>query len=157
MQDVPWNEIQDCHTKSTIQQESSNHQQSKHNLRRKLVKCYIWSTALYGGGTWTLWKVDQKYLGSFEMWCWRRLGNIVWTDREKNEEAWTRVKVDRNILHTIKSSKGNILRRNCLLKHFTEGNIEVNTEGVRDEVKDVSSYWITLRKWEDVEGARRKL
>jgi hypothetical protein len=28
------------------------------NLRKKLVKCYIWSTALYGAGTWTFRKVD---------------------------------------------------------------------------------------------------
>jgi hypothetical protein len=32
------------------------------NLRKKLVKCYIWSIALYGAETWTLRKVDQKCL-----------------------------------------------------------------------------------------------
>jgi hypothetical protein len=32
------------------------------NLRKKLVKCYIWSIVLYGAETWRLWKVDQKYL-----------------------------------------------------------------------------------------------
>jgi hypothetical protein len=37
------------------------------NLRKKLVKCYIWSIALYGAETWTLRKVDQRYLESFEM------------------------------------------------------------------------------------------
>jgi hypothetical protein len=37
------------------------------NLRKKQVKCYIWSIALYGVETWTLRKVDQKYLESFEM------------------------------------------------------------------------------------------
>jgi hypothetical protein len=48
------------------------------NLRKKLVKCYIWSIALYGAEKWTLRKVDQKYLESFEMWCWRRsVGPIV--------------------------------------------------------------------------------
>jgi hypothetical protein len=31
-------------------------------LRKKLVKCYIWSIALYGAETWTLRKLDQKYL-----------------------------------------------------------------------------------------------
>jgi hypothetical protein len=34
-------------------------------LRKKLVKCYIWSIALYGAETWTLWAVDQKHLESF--------------------------------------------------------------------------------------------
>jgi hypothetical protein len=35
------------------------------NLRKKLVKCYIWSIALYGAERWTLGKVDQKYLERF--------------------------------------------------------------------------------------------
>ena len=37
-------------------------------LRKKLVKCYIWSIALYGVETWTLRTVNQKHLASFEMW-----------------------------------------------------------------------------------------
>jgi hypothetical protein len=49
------------------------------NLRKKLVKAYIWSIALCGAETWTLWKVDQKYLASFEMWWWRRTEDISWT------------------------------------------------------------------------------
>jgi hypothetical protein len=35
-------------------------------LRKKLVKCYIWSTALYGAETWTLRAVDQKHLENFK-------------------------------------------------------------------------------------------
>jgi hypothetical protein len=98
------------------------------NLRKKLVKCYIWSIALYsyGAETWTLRKVDQKCLESFEMWCWRRM-EIIWTDRVRNEELLHRVKEERNILHTIKRRKatwiGHILRRNCLLKHVIEGKL----------------------------------
>jgi hypothetical protein len=34
--------------------------------RKKLVKCYIWSIALYGAETWTLRAVDQKHLESFK-------------------------------------------------------------------------------------------
>jgi hypothetical protein len=38
------------------------------NLRKKLVKCYVWSMAFYGGAeTWTRRAEDQKYLESFEM------------------------------------------------------------------------------------------
>jgi hypothetical protein len=33
-------------------------------LRKKLVKWYIWSIALYGAETWTLQAVDQKHLES---------------------------------------------------------------------------------------------
>jgi hypothetical protein len=45
-------------------------------LRKKLVKCYIWNVALCGAETWTYRAVDQKYLESFEMWCWRRMEKI---------------------------------------------------------------------------------
>jgi len=88
-------------------------------LRKKLVKCYIWSIALYGDETWTLRAVDQKHLGSFEMWCWVRMEKIGWTDHVRNEEVLIRVKEQRNILHETRKRKanwiGHIGRRNCLL------------------------------------------
>jgi len=49
-----------------------------------LAKCWIWSTPLYGAETWSLLKVGRKYLESFEMWCWRRMEKINWTDRVRN-------------------------------------------------------------------------
>ena len=58
------------------------------NLRKKLVKCKIWCSILYGAyaaRTWTLRKAGQKYLESFEIWCWKRFGKISWTDHMKNE------------------------------------------------------------------------
>ena len=71
------------------------------NLTKKLVKFYSWSIALYGAEAWTLRKVDQKYLESFKMWCWRRLEKIIWTDCVRNEEVLLRVKQDGNILHSV--------------------------------------------------------
>jgi hypothetical protein len=46
-------------------------------LRKKPVKCYIWSIALYCAETWTLRTVDQKYMESFEMWYWRRMEKVI--------------------------------------------------------------------------------
>jgi hypothetical protein len=61
-------------------------------LRKKLVKCYIWSIALYGAETWTLRYLDQKYLKSFKMLCWRRMEKISLTDRVNNGAVLHRVK-----------------------------------------------------------------
>jgi hypothetical protein len=36
-------------------------------IRKKQVKCYTWSIALYSGETWAVRKVDQKYLEIFAM------------------------------------------------------------------------------------------
>ena len=119
-------------------------------LRKKLVNCYIWSIALYGAETWTLWAVDQKHLESIEMWCWRRMEKISWTDHVRNEEVLLRVNEQRNILHEISKWKGNwighILRRNCLLQWVIEGKIKGGIEvtgrcrKLLDDLKERSGY-----------------
>jgi len=100
-------------------------------LRKKLVKCYIWGTALYCAETWTIRAVDQKHLESFEMWCWRRMEKINWTDHVRNE-VLLRVREQTNILHEISKRKancnGHILRRNCLLQRVIEGKIKAGKE-----------------------------
>ena len=76
--------------------------------------------------------VDQKHLESFEMWCWRRMEKISWTDHVRNEEVLLRVKEQRNILREIRKRKanwiGHILRRNCLLQRIIEGKIKGGIE-----------------------------
>jgi len=73
---------------------------------------------LYGAETWTVRKVDQKKLESFEMWYWRIMEKISCTHRAKNE-VLNRVTEKRNILHAIKRRKlnytGYILQRYYLL------------------------------------------
>jgi hypothetical protein len=56
-------------------------------FNKKLMKCYIWSISFYGAEIWTFWEVYLKYLKRFEMWCWRRMERIIWTDRVRNLEV----------------------------------------------------------------------
>ena len=76
---------------------------------------------MYDAETWTLQKVN-KYLESFEVLCWRGIQKIGWNDCVINEEVLQRVKMERNILQTIKRKKAkwicHIWHRNCLLKHL---------------------------------------
>ena len=85
-------------------------------MRKKLVKCYIWSMALYGAETGTVRAVYQKCLESSEMWCRRRMEKISWIDQVRNEEVLLRDNEQRNILRAIRKRKanwiGHIVRRN---------------------------------------------
>ena len=103
------------------------------NLSTKLVEHYTCIIALYGVKTLTLRKLGQIYPVSFEVWFWRMMEKISWTDLVKNEEELCGVKEDRNILHKIKRRKstwmdGHVLLSNYLLKHTTEGKIEKRIE-----------------------------
>jgi hypothetical protein len=72
--------------------------------------------------------VLSRDLESFEMWCWRRMEKIGWTDNVRNEEVLLTVKKQRNILHEISKQKanwiGHILQRKCLPRRVNEGKIK---------------------------------
>jgi len=71
--------------------------------------------------------IGQKHPECIEMWCWRRMVKISWTDHVRNEEVLLRIKEQRNILHEISRRKANwirhILHRNCLLQRVIKGKI----------------------------------
>ena len=82
---------------------------------------------MYGAETWTLRRNEQKQLEAFEMWVWRRLEHVKWTDKIKNAVLLERVREARTILELIKERKrnwlGHWLRRNCQLKDALEGMV----------------------------------
>ena len=52
-------------------------------------------------------EVDRKYFEGFEMWSWRMVEKIGWTDRVRNEEVLRRDKEKGNILQTVERRKAN--------------------------------------------------
>ena len=76
-------------------------------LKKKLVRCHIWSITLYGSEIWTLRNLQRKYLESFEMWCWRRMEKIKWSDKVTNEQVLQRIGEKRTLLNNILRRKAN--------------------------------------------------
>jgi hypothetical protein len=81
---------------------------------------------LGGAENWALRKTGQKYLERFEMWYWRGMEKIGWTERVRNV---CRVKEERYVLHTMKMKEGRLdwshLTCELLSKHVIEGKVEV--------------------------------
>jgi hypothetical protein len=107
--------MQDVHVKlnpvlslqKNIQHEEDSFHRQMGLIFKEETMCDILRTELYGVENWTLRKVGQKYLGSSETWCWRRMEKISLADRVRNEEILRRVKEERNIIHTVKRRKAN--------------------------------------------------
>ena len=78
-------------------------------LRMKLVKCFVWSVALYGAETCTLRWNEQKRLKAFVMWIWRRMERVKWRDKIKNAVVLERVGEGIIMLELIKKRKENWL------------------------------------------------
>ena len=77
------------------------------NLKTRLraIKCYIWPTLFYGAETWTITKSLLSRLDAFEMWVYRRVLKISWTEKITNEEVLRRIGTDREIVRQFKNRK----------------------------------------------------
>ena len=51
----------------------------------RLVKAMIFPAVVYGCERWTVKKAEHRRIGTFELWCWRRLLRIPWTARRSNQ------------------------------------------------------------------------
>jgi len=67
----------------------------KLEVKKRLVKTLVWSVAMYGAETLTIKKADATSLEAFEMWVWRRLMKLKWTDKKTNAEVLNLVKEKR--------------------------------------------------------------
>ena len=55
-------------------------QRMDRKLKKEIIKAVVWSGALYGLETWTKRKDEIGRLQAFEMWIWRRMEKINWTE-----------------------------------------------------------------------------
>ena len=59
-------------------------------LKIKILKCLIWPVMLYGSDTWTCRKRDEERIEAAEVWFYRRLLRVQWTDKRTNESIFRR-------------------------------------------------------------------
>ena len=50
-----------------------------------LVKAMVFLVVMYGCESWTVKKAEHRRIDAFELWCWRRLLRVPWTDRRSNQ------------------------------------------------------------------------
>ena len=100
------------------------------NLKTRLraIQCYIWPTLFYGAETWTMTKSLLSRLDAFEMWIYRRVMKISWTEKITKEEVLRRIGTGREIVRQFKTRilqyLGHLIRHNTSQQQLTEGMIE---------------------------------
>ena len=98
------------------------------NTRKRLIKCYITSTLLYASETWTFNKELLNKISSFEMWMYRKMLKISYTDHVTNEEVLRRVgekpSLTKNIVKRKLQYFGHIIRQDSLQKFLIEGKVD---------------------------------
>ena len=49
------------------------------------VKAMVFPVVMYGYESWTIKKAECRRIDAFELWCWRRLLRVPWTERRYNQ------------------------------------------------------------------------
>ena len=50
-----------------------------------LVKAMVFPVVMYGCKSWSIKKAVCQRIDAFELWCWRRLLRVPWTERRSNQ------------------------------------------------------------------------
>ena len=46
-----------------------------------IVKAMVFPVVMYGCESWTVKKAECRRIDAFELWCWRRLLRVPWTEK----------------------------------------------------------------------------
>ena len=98
------------------------------NLRKRFIRAYIWSTLMYGCESWTISKEMERRIEAAEMWFFRRMLKISWTDRVSNEEVLNRAGAKREIMKMVRQRQmrflGHVMRKQELESICMMGKVE---------------------------------
>ena len=50
-----------------------------------IVKAEVFPVVMYGYESWTIKKAEHRRIGAFELWCWRKLLKVPWTERRSKK------------------------------------------------------------------------
>ena len=50
--------------------------------KERLARALVFPVATYGCESWTMRKAKRKKIAAFEYWCWQRMLQISWTEKE---------------------------------------------------------------------------
>ena len=96
--------------------------------RKRLVKVYVWSVLCYGSEAWNINKEAERKIEAAEMFFWRRLLKVSWTERKTNERILQMMNTERELLRRIRGrqmeSLGHVMRREEIENICLTGRIE---------------------------------
>ena len=68
------------------------------DLKMKLVRSLVWTVLTYGAEGWTLTTADEKRIHSAELWIYRRILRVSWTEHKTDESILIELCTTRQLL-----------------------------------------------------------
>lgn len=112
----------------------------------RVLDCYVNSVLLYGSECWTISAQMAKRLEATEMWFFRRMLRISWTDHVTNQEILQRVGRKKTLMMTLRRQLkflGHVMRKEGMENLTLTGRIE----GMRSRGRQRLTLMGSLSGW----------
>ena len=60
----------------------------------RLVKAVVFPVVMYGCESWTKKKAEHQRIDAFELWCWRSLLRVPWTERRSSQSILKEISLE---------------------------------------------------------------
>ena len=95
----------------------------------RLVKAMVFPVVMYGCESWTLKNAERRRIDAFELWCWRRLLRVPWTERRSSQSILKEISPEYSLEGLMLKLKhqyfGHLMRRaDSLEKTLMLGKVE---------------------------------
>ena len=99
-----------------------------------LVKAMVFPVVMYGCESWTIKKAECRRIDAFELWCWRGLLSVPWTERRSKQSILKEVSPEYSLERLMLKLKlqyfGHLMQRtDSLEKTLILGKIEGRRSG----------------------------
>ena len=114
--------------KCTVQSMLNSWKSGGVSAKLRLRLLHATAFAVYRCESWTFTETDGEKIGSFEMWCYRRLLRVLWTDKRTNQwvldKIGTSLVLRKNMILRKKRFFGHIIRKGGMEMCIIEGKVE---------------------------------
>ena len=62
-----------------------------------LVKPTVFQVVIYGCESWTIKRGEHRRMDAFELWCWRRLLRVLWTERRSKQSILKEINTEHSL------------------------------------------------------------
>ena len=105
-----------------------------------LVKAMVFLVVMYGYESWTIKKVEYQRIDTFELWCWKRLLRVPWTERRSKKSILKEISPEYSLEGLMPKLKlqyfGHIMQRtDSLEKTLMLGKIEGKRRRGRQRIR----------------------
>ena len=126
------------------------------NLKLRVLRATAFPIVIYGSESWTMQKADERRVDAFEMWCYRRVLRIPWTERKTNAWVmWVLDKIENRLMlrEMVRKRKlrffGHVIRRKGLERTVITGKVNGKRKRGRPPtswLKDIKSSTVMTRQ-----------